>query len=331
MRRHFLSALVASVATTVSLLHCGARTELDGPRYDASVSDATFDAPDAIVDAFRDAKDAPPDVVDALPPIDANFKDTFVSDCPTADVTFIYLLSEANDLLSFNPSTLGTKTIGSIKCPGAGTATPYSMAVDRKGVAYAVFTDGKLYRVSTANATCVATSFAVGQGGANGPFTTFGMGFVADTNGPGEQLYVSEASFGGDGGAESKGLASIDTSTFKLNFIGKFSQTVNRSELTGTGAGRLFAFVLPKAGTGSRIDEIDKTNAKNIAQNVLKTGSASSAFAFAFWGGDFWLFTAPGGATTITRYRPGDQTETVMGSLPQTIVGAGVSTCAPSN
>ena len=329
VRRSFIFVLVASI-TPALLIHCGARTELDLAMRDAGALDATADGShDATFDAFpdgADAADAAPDVADALPPIDANFRDV-VNDCPTADVTFVYLLSQTNDLLSFNPATLVTKTIGRISCPGAGTATPYSMAVDRKGIAYAVFTDGKLYRVSTANATCVATSYVPGQQG----FTTFGMGFVADTNANSERLYVSEASFGAAGGAESKGLAAIDISTFKLNFIGPFSQTVNRSELTGTGAGRLFAFVLPSTGTGSRIDEIDKTNAKNIAQNILKTGNASSAFAFAFWGGDFWLFTSPGGATTITRFRPSDKTETALAVLPQTIVGAGVSTCAPSN
>ncbi len=326
MRCPILFAIAASVATTTVLTHCGARTGLDAPVSDASVLDATTDARDASVDAPVDANDGALDVVDALPPIDSSFSDVIITDCPTADVTFIYLLSNENDLLSFNPATLAVKTIGRINCPGAGTATPYSMAVDRKGIAYAVFTDGKLYRVSTASAACVATTFVPGQQG----FTTFGMGFVADTNGA-DQLYVSEASFGGPGGAESEGLARIDTSTFKLNFVGKFSQTVNRSELTGTGAGRLFAFVLPSTGTGSRIDEIDKTNAKNIAQSVLKTGSASSAFAFAFWGGDFWLFTSPGGATSVTRYKPADSSETVVATLPQTIVGAGVSTCAPSN
>ena len=55
------------------------------------------------------------------------------------------------------------------------------------------------------------------------------------------------------------------------------------------------------------------------------------AFAFAYWGGDFYIFTAPlNGKTTITRYRPTDGTLKVVGSVPQAVVGAGVSTCTPS-
>jgi hypothetical protein len=57
------------------------------------------------------------------------------------------------------------------------------------------------------------------------------------------------------------------------------------------------------------------------------------AWAFAFWGGDFYLFTAPGGNGTsslVTRYRPSDGSVTQVAMAPGvTIVGAGVSPCAP--
>ena len=54
------------------------------------------------------------------------------------------------------------------------------------------------------------------------------------------------------------------------------------------------------------------------------------ALAFAFWGGDFWIFTSPGGSTTVTKYDPLTQGETAVTTLGSTIVGAGVSTCAPA-
>jgi hypothetical protein len=55
-----------------------------------------------------------------------------------------------------------------------------------------------------------------------------------------------------------------------------------------------------------------------------------SAWAFAFWGGDFWLFTAPGVASRVDRYRPSDgSTVTMKSNVGFNIVGAGVSTCAP--
>jgi hypothetical protein len=56
-----------------------------------------------------------------------------------------------------------------------------------------------------------------------------------------------------------------------------------------------------------------------------------SGWAFAFWGGDFWVFTAPAGDSRITRFRPSDgSVTTVVDSLGAIIVGAGVSTCAPA-
>jgi hypothetical protein len=45
--------------------------------------------------------------------------------------------------------------------------------------------------------------------------------------------------------------------------------------------------------------------------------------------GDFYLFTAPGGSSIVTRFRPSDGSLVQVATLSQTIVGAGVSTCAP--
>ncbi|MCA9590689.1 MAG: hypothetical protein KC657_35560, partial [Myxococcales bacterium] len=55
------------------------------------------------------------------------------------------------------------------------------------------------------------------------------------------------------------------------------------------------------------------------------------AFAFAHWGGDFWLFTAPQGKSQVTRLKYDDGTvETVKTDVGFEVVGAGVSTCAPT-
>jgi hypothetical protein len=58
----------------------------------------------------------------------------------------------------------------------------------------------------------------------------------------------------------------------------------------------------------------------------LPTGGGS-ALAFAYWGGDFYIFTSDGGSTTVTRYDPGDGDVQVVATLSRTVVGAGVSTC----
>ncbi len=309
-RGRLLRALMA-----IALVACGSRTGLlavSAPEEDGGV-DAAPDAQDGGVDTGIDVEEE-----DALPPIDVVHKDVQPpNDCPDAGSTLVYVITEQNELYSFYPPTLGFKKIGVISCPNAGQTTPFSMAVDRQGLAYIVFTDGRLYNVSTATATCQSTSFQVGQHG----FVTFGMGFSGDQNG--ESLFVSQSA------NPSMGLATIDTQSLGLNFIAAFNPAIPRDELTGTGDGHLFAFWPNTTGSGSHIAEIDPVTAQVTGLNNLKIGQQNDAFAFAFWGGDFWIFTAPGGPSTVTRYDPQTQSETKATTLPSTIVGAGVSTCAP--
>jgi hypothetical protein len=204
---------------------------------------------------------------------------------------------------------------------------PFSMAVDRQGVAYVVFGDGELFRVSTLTASCKATGFVAEQ---NGFPPTFGMGFSANGNDPGETLYVAGALFD-DAGTKSP-LATIDTTTFALTTVSPFSQYIGDPELTGTADGRLFGF-----GPGlpdSHVAEIEKATAKIKSDVHLQLNqSAASSWAFAFWGGDFYFFTLDdSGATIVHRYTPGATTAPPAVASIDTaiIVGAGVSTCAPS-
>jgi hypothetical protein len=67
-----------------------------------------------------------------------------------------------------------------------------------------------------------------------------------------------------------------------------------------------------------------------LSHTILPVGQQDSAYAFAFWGGDFYFFTSMGGgSSTVTRYHPDDDSLKVVATLDRTIVGAGVSTCAP--
>lgn len=176
--------------------------------------------------------------------------------------------------------------------------------------------------MSTATGACTATSFAVGQDG----FQTFGMGFASDFGGAAERLYISDNNFD----MTLRGLGFIDTTTFKVSFLGPYGADIQRSELTGTGDGRLFAFWPDNvSGNGSHLTELNKASGGVLAQTNLPVGDVNDAFAFAFWGGDFWIFTGTGGPSDVNRFRPTDGTTTTPTAHPSTIVGAGVSTCAP--
>jgi hypothetical protein len=311
-----------------AILACGSRTGLfvlneadarpPDPPDSASAPDTTIDV---AVDSGVDASDTSPD---ALPPIDVHPADVVVVGCLDAGATEIYLVTAQNEMLSFYPPTTTLTDIGPLDCPS--TASPNSMGVDRVGTAYVNFADGTLFQVSTASAACAATPFAPGQDG----FEVFGMGYVGDPADGGDTLHVA-SDFAG-----ASDLATIDTSSFVLSPIGPFGPGIVQSpELTGTGDGRLFAFYVDPndpTQTSSLISQIDPLTAQEIASSPLPGLLPGMDYAFAFWGGDFYIFTSTdGNSSQVTRFSPSDGSMTVVLQTPfgQAIVGAGVSTCAP--
>ncbi len=320
------AAAAATVLAVLGLGACGSRTGLfvnEEPIVDGGF-DAGFD-----VQPPRDSgreREAEPDAFDAPPDVPV---DVYRNDCPDAALTFIYLVSEGRELYSYDPGGSGLRDIGPLNCPTSLSA--FSMAVDRKGIAYVLFYDpqnggnGPLFRVDTANASCSAIpQYAPGQLG----FGLFGMGFSTNGGGPSETLYVEGAQ---DFGFTS-GLASLDTTTFQLSYIGSNNPPIVGAELTGTGAGQLFAFLFYQTGGPTYLGQLDKTNGNVLNQTLVPSiDLAASAFAMGYWGGDFYFFTALNGAppTTVTRYRPSDGSMVAVDSINDVIVGAGVSTCAP--
>lgn len=237
-------------------------------------------------------------------------------DCSEAS-KLVYIIGAGNQLYSFAPQTLTVSPVGQVSCPSGG-ATPFSMAVDRAGTAWVIFSDGQLFAVDVTTAACTATAYAPGQQG----LSTFGMGFVATTPGSEqEELYVADY-FG-------SGIAPLDTASLTLGPVREYDQLYTAAELTGTGDARLFGFF---QGTPIIIGEIDKNTGAVLSQAPQPTINIGSGWAFAFWGGDFWLFTNPSGAgSQIDQYRPATgMTTTVVTGIGDNIVGAGVSTCAPT-
>ena len=306
------------------IVACGSRTGLFG-----SDEDGFELLPDGgiRIDGGRDASVSDVQQFDVLPPLDARPpRDANRLDCPDPDSTLVYVVTTDNQLYSFYPTDGEFKFISNIACPAESGETPFSMAVDRKGVAYVQFTDQKLYRVSTATGACVGTPFVPNQQG----FGEFGMGYATNDIGPTETLFV--AGTRGSTQMSSPGLARIDSTTFALTKVGNFVPDIARAELTGTGDGRLYAFYTKgiENGPPSFIGEIDTNTAQVIAETPFPTVDQGNGWAFAAWGGDFYMFTAPGGGSDVTRYRPSDNSVTVVAQLPTRIVGAGVSTCAPA-
>jgi hypothetical protein len=256
----------------------------------------------------------------------------------SAAAQLIYVIDDQGVLHSFDPTLLpqqsAFKTVGTPNCNWGGSpAGPNSMAIDRNAVAWVCDNAGALFRVDTSTAACTSTSFQVAQNG----WGKFGMGFATDqAGGTTEKLYVDDNA-SSIGATDSKGLGWIDLTTMKLNPIGAFDQMTGEDcELTGTGDARLFGFFF---NTTSSVAEIDKATAHiksnvNVPINVNLLGGGNIDWAFSFWGGDFYLYTADTSQapySDVTRYRPSDGSNTkVLSQIGFDIVGAGVSTCAPT-
>jgi hypothetical protein len=262
-------------------------------------SPATVDVGDAAPEA-EPAGNEPPSFENAtpLPPNEKECAETTKQ---------IYVLATDKALYRFYPDKLLFVRVGQVACPDdAGT---FSMAIDRRGTAWVEYTDGRLFAVDTSNASCRATAFRPGQAG----FETFGMGYAMnDDPTTGETLYVAGV-----------GLAALNTKTFDLDFRG--SLTYGRTELTGLD-NKLFAFSV-ESGV---IAGLNKTNGATEVTYRTTAVADRAAFAFAQWGGDFWVFTG-NDHSIVTQYSPTENKSTVVvKDTGMLIVGAGSSTCAPT-
>lgn len=103
-------------------------------------------------------------------------------------------------------------------------------------------------------------------------------------------------------------------------------------EMTGTGGAELWGF-MPNATTAKvvKFDKATATVSKSYDEPTLAGDMAG--YAFAHWGGDFWVFLQKSGEFQSTVYQVDGATGTIESTTAapgRTIVGAGVSTCAPT-
>lgn len=250
----------------------------------------------------------------------------------------IYVVDDAYRLLSFSPAGGANEftLIDLLNCPAAAswpawgntTATPFSMSVDRTARAWVLYTSGEIFWVDTLSGACQRSPFTPGAGG----FELFGMGFVSDEAGSeAEKLYIA----GGQVGQLDAGdVAAIDPASLQPTRLGPIPDAEYSPELTGTGEARFFAYF--PGLNASFVAELNKATGQIDQQWALPSLSGTvRAWAFAHWGGKFYIFitTREGGANNsqVLRLDPASgQTETLLDHLPYVIVGAGVSTCAPT-
>jgi len=248
--------------------------------------------------------------------------------------TLVYVIDSDNKFFSFDPSINNMSAfqqIGILNCQGEG---PNSMSVSRNGNAYVlygntdIFSPGgfacvAVHRVDIETAQCFGpTPFTCGSQG----FSKFGMGYATDgADTTAETLYI--------GNSLDNKLASLDVETGAVVLKGNLPNS--GPEFTGNAKGELWGFF--PYDDPPRIINLDKNNGaiiQSLSLNGLTSAqyASAAAWAFAYWGDAFYVFymVAPQDSSTQV-YKvdtSGNLTNYIM-NTGYTIVGAGVSTCAP--
>jgi hypothetical protein len=278
------------------------------------------------------------------------------TDCDQGSASAIYVVSTTINLntgsstdqfLKFSPTDGNTFTQighGNLSCPasapfpsqdpGDGVSHPYSMSVDREGRAWVLYNSGEIMWVKLADATCTKSPWQSGSAG----FQLFGMGFVSDAAGSSdERLFI--AGGGSDAANNGGNIGYIDPMTYQATSVGPFARAENSPELTGTGMAELYGYYPGQHTTYvSRINQqtgADDTSAKWALPSL---SAQVVAWAFAQYAGKFYIFvsTDDSGAGLNVKNQvylldPSTGSATVLlANTPYTVVGAGVSTCAPS-
>jgi hypothetical protein len=188
-----------------------------------------------------------------------------------------------------------------------------------------LYSSGELFQVSTETLACTETTWSSPNG-----LTQFGMGFSTDMpGGTTDTLFICG------------GIAPTQQ-TSDLHRLNTSAMTTQRSgtvtgwpELTGTGNAELWGFfpTTPGGGGTPRVEKIDKTTgAPQQTFNLASLNGEPAAWAFAHYGGDFFVFLMRTTEFATTVYQVDGTSGAIEGMTPTTgrrIVGAGVSTCAP--
>ncbi len=241
---------------------------------------------------------------------------------------FIYTVDVSGAFSRFDPLTLTSTLLGQLRCPTMSGATPFSMNVDQSANAWVLFGDGAIFQVDTGNAACRATAHVPGQLG----MTTYGMGSVFDTSTGVDTLFIAGIAGPLDGPAT---LATLDLTRFQAAALG--TMDVGSVELAGTGDGQLWAFAPPRQpDEAALLDRVDLQTGRSIEHHeVLGITTREGSFATKFWGGAFYLFIGPDvwrlprDALVPDQLEPTEPPTLVFSAPGASVVGAGVSTCAP--
>lgn len=234
----------------------------------------------------------------------------------------VYVSTQNMELLQFQPDLLTFKLVGPLDCPAEYANTPFSMAIDHDANAWVLYSSGELFQVSTLDASCQATGYLPGQQ----KFITFGMGFASDGVGsPAETLYIANTT--------GQLFGKVSFPDLLVTKIGILDGGFGSPELTGNGLAELWGY-FPSSSPPS-VRQIDKVSGKSMHVFPIQGVDMSSvnAWAFAAWGGQFYIFYRGAGMASSQVWQLDPVTGEAKLAIANTgyvITGAGVSSCAPT-
>lgn len=238
------------------------------------------------------------------------------------DAKLVYVIDQFNARLSqFDPATKTFTDLGSLSCPTQPGATPFSMSVARDAHAWVLYNSGELFDVTIQGLACTKMAWSSPNN-----LKVFGMGFSSDQpGGDAETLYINggltqtQASFT---------LAAVNPNDMSTMVLGPEPAL---AEMTGNGNAELWGFY--PTGTTAKVIRFDKaTGTPAMTFDEPSLAGTMTGYAFAHWGGDYWVFLIKNSEASTTVYQVDGATGAITSTTPTTgrvIVGAGVSTCAP--
>ncbi|HEY4242423.1 MAG TPA: hypothetical protein VGM88_21545 [Kofleriaceae bacterium] len=248
----------------------------------------------------------------------------------TAAAMKVYVVDQNNTLSTFTPPATFTD-LGTLSCSATG-ATPFSMGIDRNAMAWILYSDGAIYNVDPTRSPLACTPSAWTSGTEGN--LVFGMGFSTDAaGGDVDTLYIA-----GGGGYISDAyvqLSSVDVTTLPIRTVPIGEPQPGWPELTGNALAELWGFFPNTDGTrGPRVGRFDKQTGVIDPVYGLALGNGggdvATDWAFAFYGGSYYIFQATIGDTVVYAVdEQGVLADPAGTPTTRKIVGAGVSTCAP--
>jgi hypothetical protein len=262
-----------------------------------------------------------------------------VTNCTSAGL-LIYVVDSNTTFSTFNPENLTFHDLGQLSCPAPAGEEPFSMAVDQNAIAWVLYLDqstntpgpGSIFRVDPATLACTPTAYVPGQQG----MSEFGMGFAFDPATAQDTLFIA----GGPSFGVSTQLATLSFPALNVTPVAPLTE--GDPELTGTGDNQLWGFFPSEGAVGggetipTMVQLDQETGAVLQTLELPKITGNPQAWAVGFFGGAFWIFLEPQRpagtqtSTNVYEVQRGDGgLTTAVSNTGRTIVGAGVSTCAP--